>query len=58
MKKEFHNEIYLIHSDDTIFWGIINSANSYGFLEQIGYFYNISFSFCNSKILLFSNRRK
>ena len=41
MKKEFHNEIYLIHSDDTIFWGIINSANSYGFLEQIGYFYNI-----------------
>ena len=41
MKKEFHNETYFIHSDDTIFWGIINSAKSYGFLEQIGYFYNI-----------------
>ena len=41
MKKEFQNEIYFVHSDDTIFWGIINSANSYGFLEQIGYFYNL-----------------
>ena len=40
MKKEFQNEIYFVHSDDTIFWGIINSAESYGFLEQIGYFYN------------------
>ena len=39
MKKEFQNEIYFVHSDDTIFWGIINSAESYGFLEQIGYFY-------------------
>ena len=40
MKKEFIHERYFAHSDDTIFWGIINSANSYGFLEQIGYFYN------------------
>ena len=40
MKKEFNKEKYFIHSDDTIFWGIISSANSYGFLEQIGYFYN------------------
>ena len=40
MKKKFQHEIYFVHSDDTIFWGIINSANSYGFLEQIGYFYN------------------
>ena len=40
MKKEFFNEIYFVHSDDIIFWGIINSAKSYGFLEQIGYFYN------------------
>ena len=40
MKKEFLNEVYLVHSDDIIFWGIINSVKSYGFLEQIGYFYN------------------
>ena len=40
MKKEFLTENYFVHSDDTIFWGIINSAKSYGFLEQIGYFYN------------------
>ena len=40
MNKEYLNEKYIIHSDDTIFWGIICSANSYGFLEQIGYFYN------------------
>ena len=40
MKKEFLTELYFVHSDDTIFWGIINSAKSYGFLEQIGYFYN------------------
>lgn len=40
MKKEFKNEIYFVHSDDTIFWGIINSAKSFGFIEQIGYFYN------------------
>ena len=40
MRKKFLKEKYIIHSDDTIFWGIISSANSYGFLEQIGYFYN------------------
>ena len=40
MKKEFQSEKYFVHSDDTIFWGIINSAKSYGFIEQIGYFYN------------------
>ena len=42
MKKEFKKERYFVHSDDTIFWGIINSAKSYGFLEQIGYFYNLN----------------
>ena len=40
MSKEFQKEKYIVHSDDTIFWGIICSTNSYGFLEQIGYFYN------------------
>ena len=41
MKKELYNLDYHIHTDDTIFFGIIHFANSYGFLEQIGYFYNI-----------------
>ena len=40
MREEFRKEKYIVHSDDTIFWGIISSTNSYGFLEQIGYFYN------------------
>ena len=41
MKEDYHKTKYFLHNDDTIFWGIICSANSYGFLEQIGYFYNI-----------------
>lgn len=41
MKKELFNEDYHIHTDDTFFFGIIHFANSYGFLEQIGYFYNM-----------------
>ena len=42
MSEEFLKEKYIVHSDDTIFWGIICSTNSYGFLEQIGYFYNFA----------------
>jgi len=41
MKKELYNMDYHIHTDDTIFFGIIHFANSFGFLEQIGYYYNI-----------------
>ena len=41
MKKELYNKDYHIHTDDTFFFGIIHFANSYCFLEQIGYFYNI-----------------
>ena len=41
MSKELYNMDYHIHTDDTIFFGIIHFANSYGFLEQIGYYYNI-----------------
>ena len=40
MKREFHMEKYVLHNDDTAFFGIIKMAKSYGFLEQIGYFYN------------------
>ena len=42
MKKELFNEDYHIHTDDTFFFGIIHFANSYCFLEQIGYFYNMN----------------
>ena len=42
MRKEFYNEDYHMHTDDTIFFGIIHFANSYGFLEEIGYFYNLN----------------
>ena len=38
--KKLYYEDYHIHPDDTSFFGIIRFANSYGFLEQIGYFYN------------------
>ena len=40
MKKEFYELDYHIHTDNTLFFGIIHFARSYGFLEQIGYFYN------------------
>ena len=39
MKKEFYNELYFINNDNTAFFGLLHAANTYGFLEQIGYFY-------------------
>ena len=42
MKEEFKSERYEVHDDDALFYGLIKIANSYGFLEQIGYFYNIN----------------
>ena len=42
MNEEFKKERYEVHDDDAIFFGIIKSAESFGFLEQIGYFYNIN----------------
>ena len=39
MQKKFYDMDYHMHTDDTIFFGIIRFAESYGFLEQIGYFY-------------------
>ena len=32
--------IYQVHTDDTSFFGIVHFAKTYGFLDQIGYFYN------------------
>ena len=40
MPKILYNEDYYIHTDDTTFFGIIHFIDSYGFLEQIGYYYN------------------
>lgn len=40
MKKKFRKERFSIHNDDVACFGIYKIASSYGFLEQIGYFYN------------------
>ena len=42
MKEEFKNERYEVHDDDALFYGLIKTGESFGFLEQIGYFYNIN----------------
>ena len=39
MKEELYYEDYHINDDDTAFFCIIHNAETYGFLEQIGYFY-------------------
>ena len=39
MRKEFYNELYYVNNDNTAFFGLLHVANTYGFLEQIGYFY-------------------
>ena len=41
MPPELYNEDYHMHTDDTIFFGIVHFAQTYGFLEHIGYFYNV-----------------
>jgi len=39
MKKEFCDQLYYINNDDTAFFGLLHIVRTYGFLEQIGYFY-------------------
>ena len=39
MNREFYHELYFINNDNTIFFGLLHVAKTYGFLEQIGYFY-------------------
>ena len=39
MKDEFKNELYVLNNDDTAFFGLLHVVESYGFLEDIGYFY-------------------
>ena len=40
MKEEYINERFVIHNDELVCFGICKIAESYGVLEQIGYFYN------------------
>ena len=39
MRKEFCNQLYFWNDDDTLFFGLLHTAETYGFLEQIGYLY-------------------
>ena len=39
MRPEFYDGDYHTNDDDTAFFGIVHYAESFGFLEQIGYFY-------------------
>ena len=39
MRKDLYNEDYHINDDDTAYFGLVHFANTFGFLEQIGYFY-------------------
>ena len=40
MKESYRNERFAIHNDELACFGVCKVANSYGVLEQIGYFYN------------------
>lgn len=40
MNEKYRNERFAIHNDELVCFGICKVANSYGVLEQIGYFYN------------------
>ena len=39
MKDEFKDELYVLNNDDTAFFGLLHVVKTYGFLEDIGYFY-------------------
>ena len=56
MDEEYKKERYEIHDDDAVFYGIIKMAQSYGFLEQIGYFYNIKIPDSTTKTKFNSNK--
>ena len=40
MNNKFKKEKYVVYNDDVAIFGLFKSAQSYGFLEEIGYFYN------------------
>ena len=39
MKDEYKNELYFLNNDDTAFFGLVHVADTFGFLEEVGYFY-------------------
>ena len=40
MKKQFRNQRFYMHNDELACFGLFQVANSYGLLDEIGYFYN------------------
>ena len=40
MDNKFHNDKYVVYNDDVSIFGLLKTAKSYGFLEEIGYIYN------------------
>ena len=40
MHEKYRNERFIIHNDETSCFGIFKTANSYGQIDDIGYFYN------------------
>ena len=51
MNKKFRKERFFLHDDDVTFYGLIRVANSYGFIENIGYFYRVDTPNSRMKIL-------
>ena len=44
MAEKFRKERFIIHNDETACFGLFKTANSYGQLEEVGYFYNRNIS--------------
>ena len=40
IKEKYRNSRIIIHNDEVACYAIFRVANSYGILEQVGYFYN------------------
>ena len=40
MHEKYRKERFIIHNDETACFGIFKTANSYGQIDEIGYFYN------------------
>ena len=40
MNEKFKSDKYVVFNDDVAIFGLFNVANSYGFLEEVGYIYN------------------
>ena len=51
MNKDFRKERFFVYDDDVTFYGLIKIAKSYGFLENIGYFYREDIPNSRMKIL-------